>query len=66
MEQFIDLEWGTEVTAQDIMEAIWEGSGDASFVEIINEGVSVSYDYVPGRVRIFLDENNRIWQIAVD
>ena len=66
MDRFINLQWDTQVTAQEILEAIWEGSGDVDYVEVVEYGGTTIDDYHPGRVRVFLDEDACIWQIKLD
>jgi hypothetical protein len=61
VEQFINLQWDTEVGADDILDAT-----DADFVEVIESGAAYFNDVVPGRARVFLDENACIWQIITD
>lgn len=62
----INLQWGTQVDADMVLEAIDEGAGDADYVEVVEYGCATVDDYHPGRVRVYLDENACIWQISTD
>lgn len=61
VEQMINRQWLTEVDADDVIFAT-----DADYVEIIEYNASYINDVVPGRARVWLDENACIWQVSVD
>lgn len=67
VEQLINLQWDTQVDADDVLEAVYESSGMmATTVELVPFNTATFDDYYPGRVRVYLDENNCIWQINTD